>query len=101
VHKGGKPVKMPYMETPTHHVFIGIHDSLDEAMRQVTLETVEFLQAREKLDFYDAYALTSSAVDFTVARALLPAQMTYSFLPKSILSKSEPYWYKGPVPTKY
>ena len=38
--------------------------------------------------FYDAYALTSSAVDFTVARALLPAQMTYSFVPKSILSKS-------------
>jgi acetamidase/formamidase len=101
VHKGGKPLKMPHMETPTHHVFIGIHDSLDEAMRQVTFETVEFLKGREKLDFYDAYALTSTAVDFTVARALLPAQMTYSFVPKSILSSNEPYWYKGPVPTKY
>lgn len=100
VHKG-KPLKMPYMETPTHHVFIGIHDSLDEAMRQVTLETVEFLQAKEKLDFYDAYALTSAGVDFTVARALLPAQMTYSFVPKAMLSKTEPYWYQGPVPTKY
>lgn len=100
VHKN-KPLKMPRMETPTHHVFIGIHDSLDEAMRQVTLETVEFLQAREQLDFYDAYALASTGVDFTVARALLPAQMTYSFVPKAMLSTRDAYWYQGPMPTKY
>ena len=68
-------MKMPRMETPTHYVFVGIHDSLDEAMRMATAETVEFLQKKEGLDFYDAYALTSATVDFTVARALMPAQM--------------------------
>jgi acetamidase/formamidase len=100
VHKG-KPLKMPRIETPTHYVFLGMHDSLDEALRQATLETVQFVQEQEKLDFYDAYALTSVAVDFTVARALLPAQMTYSFLPKSVLKTQTDYWYDGPLPTKY
>ena len=100
VHKKTE-LKMPHMETPTHYVFIGIHDSLDEAVRQATLQTVEFLQSKEKLDFYDAYALTSASVDFTVARALLPAQMVYSFVPKHMFAAKSPYWYDGPVPTKY
>ena len=64
---------MPWVETPTHYVFLGMHDSLDECVRQATLQSVEFLQEKEKLDFYDAYALTSIAVDFAVSRALLPA----------------------------
>jgi acetamidase/formamidase len=100
VHKG-RTLKMPRVETPTHYIFFGMHDSLDECMRQATMETVEFIQEKEGLDFYDAYALTSSAVDFTVARALLPAQMVYSFLPKHVFSKQDDYWYKGAVPTKY
>lgn len=100
VHKKAA-MKMPRIETPTHYVFLGIHDSLDEAVRQATLETVEFLQAKEKLDFYDAYALTSTAVDFTVARALLPAQMVYTFVPKDIFASQTPYWYEGPLPIKY
>ncbi|MES2697445.1 MAG: acetamidase/formamidase family protein [Verrucomicrobiota bacterium] len=100
VHKK-KPLKTPWIETPTHYIFLGLHDSLDECMRQATLHTVEFLQEREKLDFYDAYALASTAVDFTVARALLPMQMVYSFVPKHIFKSSAPYWYEGPVPVRY
>jgi len=100
VHKG-RTLKMPQVETPTHYIFFGMHDSLDECMRQATLETVEFLQKRNKLDFYDAYALTSTAVDFTVARALLPMQMVYSFVPKHIFTAKTDYWYKGPTPVKY
>jgi acetamidase/formamidase len=100
VHKN-HPLKMPRVETPTHYIFLGMHNSLDEAVRQATFETVEFVQKKERLDFYDAYALTSAAVDFTVARALLPAQMVYSFLPKHVFSDNAPYWYQGPVPTKY
>jgi len=100
VHKNVR-LAMPRVETPTHYIFLGMHDSLDEAVRQATLETVKFVQAKEKLDFYDAYALTSSSVDFTVARALLPSQMVYSFLPKHVFSEKSSYWYQGPVPTKY
>jgi acetamidase/formamidase len=94
-------LKISHMETPTHYVFIGIHDSLDEAMRSATQQCVEFLQKKEGLDFYDAYALTSMTVDFTVARALLPAQMVYALVPKHIFKGKSDYWYKGPVPTKY
>lgn len=101
VHKGGPPLKIPRVETPTHYVFLGIHDSLDECVRQATLQCVEFLQQQEALDFYDAYALTSLTTDFTVARALLPAQMVYASVPKHIFKSKPAYWYTGPVPTKY
>ncbi|MBE2216290.1 MAG: acetamidase/formamidase family protein [Opitutaceae bacterium] len=100
VHKG-QSLKMPWIETPTHYVFLGMHDSLDECMRQATLDTVNFLQRKEGLDFYDAYALASTAVDFTVARALLPTQMVYSLVPKAIFKANPPYWYAGPTPVKY
>ncbi len=100
VHKKAK-LDMPRMETPTHYIFIGLHDSLDEAMRQATDQAVKFLQAKEGLDFYDAYALASSAVDFTVARALVPMQMVYCFVPKAMFKARTAYWYQGPVPTKY
>jgi acetamidase/formamidase len=100
VHKKAN-LKIPRMETPTHYVFVGIHDSLDEAMRSATAQAVEFLQKKEGLDFYDAYALTSATVDFTVARALIPAQMVYCLVPKNIFKAQTAYWYRGPVPTKY
>ncbi|MBE2216292.1 MAG: acetamidase/formamidase family protein [Opitutaceae bacterium] len=100
VHKGRK-LEMPRVETPTHYIFLGIHESLDEGVRQAALETVKFLQEKEGLDFYDAYALTSVSADFTVARALLPKQMVYTFLPKHVFTKPIPYWYTGPVPTRY
>lgn len=96
-----KTLKIPHMETPTHYVFVGIHDSLDEAMRSATQQCVEFLQEKEGLDFYDAYALTSVSTDFTVTRALLPAQMVHALVPKNIFKKPAPYWYAGPVPPKY
>jgi acetamidase/formamidase len=92
---------IPHMETPTHYVFIGIHNSLDEAVRSATEQCVKFLQKKEGLDFYDAYALTSITVDFTVARALVPAQMVYALVPKHIFKSKSAYWYQGPVPTKY
>jgi acetamidase/formamidase len=100
VHKKSV-VTMPYMETPTHYVFVGMNNSIDEATRQATLQAVEFLQKKEKLDFYDAYALASSTVDFTVARALVPTQMVYCLIPKHIFKTKVAYWYAGPVPTKY
>lgn len=100
VHKKS-PVQMPYMETPTHYVFVGMNNSIDEATRQATLQAVEFLQKKAGLDFYDAYALASTAVDFTVARALIPTQMVYCLIPKQIFKTQTAYWYAGPVPVKY
>jgi acetamidase/formamidase len=100
VHKG-KALRMPRVETATHYVFFGMHDSLDEGVRQATLEAVQFLQEKEGLDFYDAYALTSVSVDFTVARALIPAQMVYATVPKHIFKEKSDYWYQGPLPQKY
>jgi len=100
VHKN-HPLKMPRVETPTHYIFLGMHDSLDDGMRQATQQCVEFLQEKEGLDFYDAYALTSISTDFTVARALVPMQMIYASVPKAIFKKNAPYWYQGPVPPKF
>jgi acetamidase/formamidase len=78
-----------------------MNNSIVEASRQASLQAVVFLEKKESLDFYDAYALVSSAVDFTVARALVPAQMVYCLVPKNIFKAKTAYWYAGPVPVKY
>ena len=50
VHKN-HPSKMPRVETPTHYIFLGMHNSLDEAVRQATFETVEFVQKKGTAGF--------------------------------------------------
>lgn len=100
VHKN-QPLKTPWVETPTHYVFLGMHDSLDDCVRQAALQSVEFLQKKQGYDFYDAYALTSASVDFAVSRALIPMQMAFAYVPKHIFKKKSDYWYQGPVPTRY
>ena len=81
VHKNHRRSKMPYMETPTHYVFLGMNNSIDEAIRQATEQAVDFLQKKAGLDFYDAYALASTTVDFTVARALVPRRWSIASSP--------------------
>ncbi|MES2697447.1 MAG: acetamidase/formamidase family protein [Verrucomicrobiota bacterium] len=100
VHKK-KPLKTPWVETPTHYIFLGMHDSLDDCVRQATLQAVEFLQQKEKLDFYDAYAVSSASLDLAVSRALVPMQMAFAYLPKHLFANKPDYWFKGAMPVKY
>jgi acetamidase/formamidase len=82
----GKFLTLPRAETPTHWITIGLHESLDEAMRICVRETVKFLVERHGLDAADAYALASVAVDFEVTQNVDGVKGIHAMIPKAIFT---------------
>jgi acetamidase/formamidase len=94
VHKGGAP-SAPRIETPTHYITVGIHDTLDGAMRIATIEAQNFLREKEGMDFFTSYSFLSLGADFCITRALKPGQMIHVMIPKSyFIADQNKYWYR-------
>lgn len=75
---------LPRAETPTHWICLGLHESLDEAMRIAVRETIKFLGEVHGLDPADAYALASVAVDFEVTQNVDGVKGIHAMIPKAI-----------------
>jgi acetamidase/formamidase len=86
VHKG-RTLTTPRAETPTHYLAMGMDLDLDRAMRQATMETVNFLVAEKGLQRDKAFSLASLAVDFSVAEAVDQVQLVVARIPKSVFLK--------------
>lgn len=74
LHKGNGPdnprIRMPRAETPQHFISLGLHEDLDEALKQAVREMIAFICERSHLSREDAYILCSLAVDFHVTQAV-------------------------------
>ena len=79
-----RPLVWPRAETPTHWIAIGLHESLDEAMKIAIRETVGFLADEKRLAREDAYALASIAVDFAVTQVVDGVKGIHAMIPKSL-----------------
>ncbi len=95
LHKN-RTLKGPRAETATHHITFGLDRDLDTAMRNATIETVEFLKEKQGYDFLRAYALTSIGVDFRVTQVVDGTVGVHGMIPKKLFFK-EPntYWYRA------
>lgn len=76
----------PRAETPTHWIAVGLHESLDEAMKIAIRETVAFLTDEKGLAREDAYALASIAVDFEVTQVVDGVKGIHAMIPKAIFT---------------
>lgn len=63
-------LRLPWVETSTHLVAVGLNEDLDLAVRQAVESLVVQLTRRFSLDPYDAYALASLAADVEVTQAV-------------------------------
>lgn len=81
-----KFLTLPRAETRSHWITMGLHESLDEAMRICVRETVKFLVERHGLDPADAYALSSVAVDFEVTQNVDGVKGIHAMIPKAIFT---------------
>ena len=70
IRKDVKLIENPVLITPTHYHVHGMHEDLDEAMRQCGREAVEFLRANKGLSREEAYSLLSVSCDFQVSQAV-------------------------------
>ncbi len=77
-------LKWPKAETPTHHIVMGLHKDLNEAMKLATREAIDFLAAEKKLSREEAYMLASVAVDFRVTQVVDGTKGVHGMIPRSI-----------------
>jgi acetamidase/formamidase len=76
----------PMIETPTHWLMLGLHESLNEALRIALRNTIDFLAAKANLSREDAYGLASLAVDFRVSQMVDVNNGIHAMIPKSIFA---------------
>jgi len=76
----------PMIETPTHWLMLGLHESLNEALRISLRNTIDFLCAKANLSREDAYGLASLAVDFRVSQMVDVNNGIHAMIPKSIFA---------------
>jgi acetamidase/formamidase len=85
LHKG-RTTEIPWAETDTHYILMGIDLDLDRAMRVAVQEVVKFLVREKGLEPGYAYSLASIAVDFAVAEAVDQTQIITGKIPKAIFT---------------
>lgn len=89
LHKGGGPsnplLKMPRAESATHYITMGMHEDLDQAMKQALREMIAFICARSNLSREQAYAFCSLAVDFHVTQTVNGEKGVHGLLKKGLL----------------
>ncbi|MGI9597424.1 MAG: acetamidase/formamidase family protein [Acidimicrobiales bacterium] len=73
--------ELPWVETPTHLVTIGLDEDLDEAVRQAVDSLVTHVSNRFGLEPIDAYALASLAADVEVTQAVNQVKGAHARLP--------------------
>ncbi len=83
LHKN-RPIRMPWAETDTHYILMGIDLDLNRALQQAVDEVVAFLVAEKGLTPTKAVSLASIAVDFQVAEAVDLTQLVTGKIPKHI-----------------
>jgi acetamidase/formamidase len=94
LHKG-KTLKAPRAETSDSFLTFGLDPDLDLAMRMAMLETLDFLKEKEGYEFFDAYALTSIAINFRVTQVVDTTLGIHAMIPKRLFIKDgNPYWYR-------
>lgn len=83
-------LRLPWVETSTHVVTIGLNKDLNLAVRQAVESLVHQLTHRFSLDPNDAYALASLAADVEVTQAVNQVKGAHARLPWSTLGLEGP-----------
>lgn len=85
----------PRAETPTHYIAFGLDPDLDSAMTMAIKETNAYLADLRGLDFKNAFALSSIAVDFRVTQVVDGTKGIHAMIPKRLFTSGVPaYWYR-------
>src|SRR5215813_7204335 len=76
----------PRIETKTHYIMVGFDEDLLKAFTNAVNEMVDFLAAEKGLDRYEAYSLSSVALDCRVSQVVDIRKVVHFLLAKSIFT---------------
>jgi acetamidase/formamidase len=83
---GREPLlRHPRAETATHFISMGMHEDLDQAMKQALREMIGFIVSRSNLSREQAYQFCSLAVDFHVTQTVNGEKGVHGLLRKGLL----------------
>ena len=88
LHKGGGShplLTQPRAETPTHFITMGLHENMDQAMKQALREMIAFICSRTNLTREQAYMFCSLGVDFHVTQSVNGEKGIHGMLRKGLL----------------
>ena len=86
LHKrSGPALAYPRAETPTHFISMGMHESMDQAMKMALREMIAFICSRSNLSREQAYQFCSLAVDFHVTQSVNGEKGVHGMLLKGVL----------------
>jgi acetamidase/formamidase len=88
LHRRGSAAPLlayPRAETTTHHITMGLHESLDFAMKQALREMITLICARTNLSRSQAYQFCSLAVDFRITQTVNGEKGVHGMLRKGLL----------------
>jgi len=82
-------IDWPRAETPTHWIFMGFDEDLNEAMKIAVREAVNFLAGQKTVPMSreEAYSLTSIVGDCRVSQVVDIRKGVHCMIPKSIFTK--------------
>ena len=82
-------IDWPCAETPTHWIFMGFDEDLNEAMKIAVREAVNFLAGQKTVPMSreEAYSLTSIVGDCRVSQVVDIRKGVHCMIPKSIFTK--------------
>jgi acetamidase/formamidase len=63
-------IRAPFVETDEHWIPIGLHEDLDEALRDAVRRAIDLLETRIGMERHLAYAYLSAAADFEVSQVV-------------------------------
>lgn len=76
-------------ETPAHWIAMGLHTSLDEAMKIAVRETIDCIVERfPHLTRQEAYMIASVAVDYHVTQSVAGTKGIHGMIPKAIFGQA-------------
>ncbi|TGB02988.1 hypothetical protein E2651_26490 [Streptomyces sp. MZ04] len=76
-------VARPFGETGTHWIPVGLHEDLDEAMRDAVRAALDFLTGRFGMERHAAYAYLSAAADFEISQVVDQVKGVHCLIRKS------------------
>ncbi|MBY0506797.1 MAG: acetamidase/formamidase family protein [Bryobacteraceae bacterium] len=81
-----QPLTWPRGETPTHWIAMGLHQDVNQAIRLVAEQALEFLTKEKKMKDADAYMLMSVGVDLRITQLVDGVKGVHAMIPKSLFT---------------
>ncbi|MDB5802729.1 MAG: Amidase [Betaproteobacteria bacterium] len=79
--------KLPFAESPTHHITMGLHADLDDAARQALSQMVDLIAARLSISRDEAYQFASFVVDLRITQTVNNVKGVHAMIARELLQR--------------